>query len=227
MTFARGDCFCFFKTTIHPGRIKSKDRKSYYIVVILSHQANELGICENVEDDDALLLSSIANHKTTNWKYQKTCRWCTLHSVPITRKTGDTSTKWFITTLPLKVAHQTFLILGRNERRWTKRRSNSTANCNPLKWGLLAAPFKARDRRRKNIYANCCCVLLMLLTSWSSCTYLALRGFSSSLQVWPSICQILWLCPYSHRSFSLAINVISTFGGAVASFGRQCVWFSC
>ena len=37
-----------------------------YIVVILSHQANELGICENAEDDDALLLSSIANHKTTN-----------------------------------------------------------------------------------------------------------------------------------------------------------------
>ena len=34
MTFARGDCFCFFKTTIHPGRIKSKGRKSYYVQIV-------------------------------------------------------------------------------------------------------------------------------------------------------------------------------------------------
>ena len=56
-------------------------------------------------------------------------------------------------------------------------------------------------------------VFLMLLTRMMLLMLLYLFGSSGFLyRVWPSICQILWWCSGSSYYYSLAINVISTFG---------------
>ena len=77
-------------------------------------------------------------------------------------------------------------------------------------WMALAAAIQALDRRRKNIYANWCCVLNAaananadaLVLIWLFGVSLQQQSLTFNL---PNIVVVLLL-------YSLAINVISTFG---------------